>query len=495
MSILTAVFGTQNERNLRLLAKTVVEVNLLEPQVKALADDQITARAKEIGAQIRAAADGIADAKEAAEALFNAEGEFLPEVFALARECSVRTLGMRPFDVQIVGGIALWQGKIAEMKTGEGKTLASTMPLVLHAMAGRGAHLVTVNDYLAKRDSEWMGPIYAMMGLNVGLVVHDVEPNLRQKNYRADITYGTNNEFGFDYLRDNMRVHASQLVQREHHYAIVDEVDSILIDEARTPLIISGPVQDDPTVLMRARDVVRGLKRDEHYEVDEKLRSATLTDEGVSKVEKGLGVENLYDDEQGELLHRVENLVRAYALYHRDRDYIVKGREVILVDEHTGRMLHGRRLSEGLHQAIEAKENVRVKAENQTYATVSLQNYFRMYRRLAGMTGTADTEAVEFKKIYNLDILVIPPNVEMIRDDEPDKVYRTADEKFAGIYLDAGYNAICPIEVLRFFPPLMAEGGFTPTVDHAVPEDVPFENYRYYADLAKQIADNPRRYL
>ncbi len=436
MSLLTAIFGTQNERNLRALAKTVAEVNLWEPKVKLLTDEQITARAKEIAAEIQAAAEGITDGKEAAKKLFEAEWAFLPEVFALTRECSVRTLGMRPFDVQVVGGIVLWQGKIAEMKTGEGKTLAATMPLVLHAMSGRGAHLVTVNDYLARRDAEWMGPIYRMMGLTVGLVVHDVEPDDRQASYRADITYGTNNEFGFDYLRDNMRVHATQLVQREHHFAIVDEVDSILIDEARTPLIISGPVQDDPTVLMKVRDAVRQLKRGEHYEVDEKHRSATLTDEGAAKVEKLLGIENLYDDDQGELLHRVENMVRAYAIYHRDRDYIVKGREVVLVDEHTGRMLQGRRLSEGLHQAIEAKENVRVKAENQTYATISLQNYFRMYHRLAGMTGTADTEAVEFQKIYNLDIVVIPPNMQMIRDDEPDKVYRTANEKFAGIYLD-----------------------------------------------------------
>jgi len=436
MGIITKIFGTANDRELKRLGQMVAQINALEPRVKALRDEQISARAREIKADIRAVVEEFEDDENLPAMVFAKEAEHLAEVFALTREASVRCLGMRPFDVQLVGGIVLWEGKIAEMKTGEGKTLAATMPLTLHGMSGLGAHLVTVNDYLAKRDAEWMGPIYQMMGLTVGLCVQEVEPDERQASYRADITYGTNNEFGFDYLRDNLKVHASQLVQRRHHFAIVDEVDSILIDEARTPLIISGPVRDDPTVLMRVRDVVRKLQRDKHYEVDEKHRNVMLNDEGVEAVQRDLGVENLYDDEQGELLHRVENMVRAYALYKRDKDYIVKGREVILVDEHTGRTLHGRRLSEGLHQAIEAKENVRVRAENQTYATISLQNYFRMYDRLAGMTGTADTEAVEFKKIYNLDIVIIPTNMPMIRDDEPDKVYLTAGEKFAGLYLD-----------------------------------------------------------
>jgi preprotein translocase subunit SecA len=436
MSIFTKIFGSANERELKRMRSIVAEINAWEPEVKKLSDEQLTARAKEIAAQIRAAAFDEDDEADQTQALFEAERQALPEVFALTREASVRALGMRPFDMQLVGGITLWEGRIAEMKTGEGKTLAATMPLVLHAMAGRGAHLVTVNDYLAKRDSEWMGAIYAMMGLTVGLVVHEVEPDERQASYRADITYGTNNEFGFDYLRDNLKIHASQLVQRPHHFAIVDEVDSILIDEARTPLIISGPVREDPSTLFKVRDVVRRLKKDDHYELDEKHRNVMLNDEGVTAVEHGLGVQNLFDDENADTLHKVENMLRAYALYNRDRHYIVKGREVILIDEHTGRTMIGRRLSEGLHQAIEAKENVQVRDESQTYATISLQNYFRMYKRLAGMTGTADTEATEFKKIYKLDVVVIPTNARMIRDDEPDKVYLTAGEKFAGVYLD-----------------------------------------------------------
>ncbi|NLH47452.1 MAG: hypothetical protein GX444_02500 [Myxococcales bacterium] len=346
MGLFTKIFGTQNERELKRIARTVAEVNEWEPKVKPLTDDQLTARAKEIAAQIRQAAESLDDEKEIVAALFEAERAALPEVFALAREASVRTLGMRPFDVQVIGGIVLWEGRISEMKTGEGKTLAATMPLALHAMAGRGAHLVTVNDYLAKRDAEWMGPIYKMLGLTVGLVVHEIDPDNRVASYKADITYGTNNEFGFDYLRDNMKIHASQLVQRVHHYAIVDEVDSILIDEARTPLIISGPVREDPNTLLRVRDVVRRLKKDDHYELDEKHRNVMLNDDGVTAVEQGLGLSNLFDDENADTLHKVENMLRAYALYHRDRHYIVKGREVILIDEHTGRTMEGRRLSE-----------------------------------------------------------------------------------------------------------------------------------------------------
>ena len=436
MSLLTKIFGTANDRELKRLGELVGEINALEPQVEALSDEQITARAKQIAAEIQAAAEGIDDHKQAAEALFAAQREHLVEVFAMVRECSVRTLGMRHFDVQLIGGVVLWEGRIAEMKTGEGKTLASTLALTLHAMTGRGAHLVTVNDYLASRDARWMGPIYNMMGLTVGLVVHEVEPDERQASYGADITYGTNNEFGFDYLRDNMKVHSSQLVQRPLFFSIVDEVDSILIDEARTPLIISGPVREDPRALFKVRDAVRRLKKDTHYDLEEKHRNVMLNDEGVSAVEQALGLENLFDDENADTLHKIENMLRAYSLYHRDRHYIVKGREVILVDEHTGRTMLGRRLSEGLHQAIEAKENVTVRAESQTYATISLQNYFRMYARLAGMTGTADTEAAEFSKIYGLDVVVIPTNVPMVRDDEPDAVYLTANEKFAGVYVD-----------------------------------------------------------
>ncbi|MDP8225094.1 MAG: preprotein translocase subunit SecA [Candidatus Lernaella stagnicola] len=436
MGILTKVFGTKNERELKRLDKTLEEVNAWEERVQALSDEQITARAKEIAADIQATGEGIDDKKEAHEAMFEAQLQNLPEVFAMVREAGVRTTGMRHFDVQITGGIVLWEGNIAEMKTGEGKTLAATLPMTLHAMAGTGAHLVTVNDYLAKRDAEWMGPIYNMMGLSVGLVIHAVDPDKRQASYGADITYGTNNEFGFDYLRDNMKTHFSQLMQRDHCFVIVDEVDSILIDEARTPLIISGPVREDPQALFTVRDVVRRLKREDHYEVDEKHRNVTLTDEGVTAVEQGLQIANVFEDEHADTLHKVENMLRAYALYQRDRHYIVKAREVILVDEHTGRTMPGRRLSEGLHQAIEAKENVTVRAESQTYATISLQNYFRMYTRLAGMTGTADTEAAEFKKIYDLDVVVIPTNVPMVRDDQPDKVYLSGDEKFAGVYVD-----------------------------------------------------------
>jgi preprotein translocase subunit SecA len=436
MGLLTKVFGTANDRELKRLNAILAEVNAWEPKVQALSQEEFAARAKEIAAAIQAVADGAEDADEQVRLLFEAERAALPEVFAMVREASVRTVGMRHFDVQIVGGISLWEGNIAEMKTGEGKTLAATLPLTLHGMAGRGAHLVTVNDYLAKRDAEWMGPIYEMMGLTVGLVIHEIEPPDRVASYAAGITYGTNNEFGFDYLRDNMKVQAIDLAQRGHFFAIVDEVDSILIDEARTPLIISGPVREDSSTLLKVRDVVRRLKRDEHFEVEEKHRNVTLTDEGVTAVEQGAGIENLFDEENADTLHKVENLVRAYALYQRDRHYIVKGREVILVDEHTGRTMPGRRLSEGLHQAIEAKENVTVRAESQTYATISLQNYFRMYSRLAGMTGTADTEAAEFQKIYNLGVVVVPTNADMVRDDQPDMVYLTADEKFAGVYID-----------------------------------------------------------
>ncbi|MEJ2657474.1 MAG: preprotein translocase subunit SecA, partial [Desulfobacterales bacterium] len=356
--------------------------------------------------------------------------DILPEAFATVREASVRTLQMRHFDVQLIGGMVLHQGKIAEMKTGEGKTLAATLPAYLNALSGRGVHIVTVNDYLAKRDTEWMGHIYKFLGLSVGCILHGLNDDERKAAYNSDITYGTNNEFGFDYLRDNMKFDIDTIVQKELNFAIVDEVDSILVDEARTPLIISGPAEKSTELYHLVNGIIPRLVSERDFTIDEKARSAVLTEEGVAKAEKLLKVDNLYDPKYIELLHHVNQALKAHTLFKRDVDYIVKNGEVIIVDEFTGRLMPGRRYSEGLHQALEAKENVKIENENQTLATVTFQNYFRMYDKLAGMTGTADTEAAEFKKIYDLDVMVIPTNKPMIRTDNPDVIYKTRKEKF-----------------------------------------------------------------
>jgi len=409
------LFGSKNERDLKKLDPIVSAVNELESAMKALSDDQMKARTLEFK-------DRVANGETV--------DDILPEVFALVREASVRTLGMRPFDVQIIGGLVLHQGKIAEMKTGEGKTLAAALPVCLNALTERGAHVVTVNDYLAQRDAEWMGAIYKFLGLSVGVIVHDLDDEQRRAAYNADITYGTNNEFGFDYLRDNMKFSLADYVQRELHYAIVDEVDSILVDEARTPLIISGPTHENTDRYYKINRIIPGLHKESHYTIDEKARSVVLTEDGVSRVEKSLNVSNLYDPSQIETLHHVTQALKAHTLFKKDVDYIVKDGQVIIVDEFTGRLMPGRRYSDGLHQALEAKEGVRIENENQTLATITFQNYFRMYDKLAGMTGTADTEAAEFKKIYDLEVVVIPTNMPMIRDDHSDLIYKTEQEKF-----------------------------------------------------------------
>ena len=416
--VLKKVFGSKNERDLKRIAPLVNEINLVEPRIRKLRDDELRAKTAEFKQKLENGAE---------------LDDLLVEAFAVVREASVRTLGMRPFDVQLIGGIVLHQGKIAEMKTGEGKTLAATMPVYLNALLGKGVHVVTVNDYLAKRDSEWMGAIYKFLGLDVGCILHHLDDRERQKAYNADITYGTNNEFGFDYLRDNMKFNKEDFVQRELFYAIVDEVDSILIDEARTPLIISGPAEKSTNLYHQINRIIPRLKRDIHYTIDEKTRTVALTDEGVARAEELLGVENLYDPRHMEILHHVNQALKAHTLFKKDVDYIVKGGQVIIVDEFTGRLMPGRRYSEGLHQALEAKEGVKVESENQTLATITFQNYFRMYDKLAGMTGTAETEAEEFKKIYDLDVVVIPTHKKMIRTDHPDCIYRTEKEKFRAV--------------------------------------------------------------
>jgi preprotein translocase subunit SecA len=412
------LFGSKNDRELKKIDPLVRAVNELEPSVKPLSDDQM--REKTIELKQRFADGELLD-------------DLLPEAFALVREAGIRTLGMRHFDVQLIGGIVLHQGKISEMKTGEGKTLAATLPVYLNALTGSGVHVITVNDYLAQRDAEWMGAIYRFLGLTVGVIVHDLDDEERKTAYGADVTYGTNNEFGFDYLRDNMKFALQDMVQRDLHYAIVDEVDSILIDEARTPLIISGPTRENTDQYHRINRVIPGLQKDLHYSLDEKARTVALTEEGVSGVEKSLSVVNLYDPGQIEILHHVTQALKAHTLFRRDVDYIVKEGQVIIVDEFTGRLMPGRRYSDGLHQALEAKEGVHVENENQTLATITFQNYFRMYDKLAGMTGTADTEAPEFKKIYNLDVVIIPSNLPMIRKDNTDVIYKTEEEKFDAV--------------------------------------------------------------
>ncbi len=400
----------------------VEAINRLEPEMEKKNQDQLRGRIAEMKQQISA----IEEREQREDAL----QEALPEVFAMVREAAKRTLGQRHFDVQLLGGMMLHLGKIAEMKTGEGKTLVATLPAVLNALSGRGVHVVTVNDYLAKRDAEWMGQIYNYLGLTVGVVVHGLTDQQRKASYGADITYGQNNEFGFDYLRDNMKYNLEEYVQREHNFAIVDEVDSILIDEARTPLIISGASEESTDTYYVVDRVIPRLHKEEHYTIDEKLRTVALSEEGVTKVEQLLGVENLYDPRNILLLHHTNQGLRAHTLFKRDVDYVVKDGEVIIVDEFTGRLMPGRRWSDGLHQAVEAKENVKIESENQTLATITFQNYFRMYKKLSGMTGTADTEAHEFHEIYKLEVAVMPTNMPMIRIDNHDLVYKTEDEKF-----------------------------------------------------------------
>src|SRR5271170_7578202 len=419
------IFGSRNDRELKRMRPIVGEINDLEATIAALSDLDLRAKIAAWKERISA----IEEREDREDAL----EQILPEVFAVVREAARRTLGQRHFDVQLIGGMVLHHGTIAEMKTGEGKTLVATLPAVLNALSGRGVHVVTVNDYLARRDSEWMGRIYNFLGLTVGVVVHGVPDQERKVAYRADITYGQNNEFGFDYLRGNMKFNIEDYVQREHNFAIVDEVDSILIDEARTPLIISGASEESTDTYYVVDRVIPRLKPEEHYTVDEKMRTVALTEDGVTRVEQLLGVDNLYDPRNILLLHHANQGLRAHALFKRDVDYVVKDGEVIIVDEFTGRLMPGRRWSDGLHQAVEAKENVKIESENQTLATITFQNYFRMYKKMSGMTGTADTESVEFKEIYGLEVVVIPTNQPMIRIDNHDVVYKTEDEKFDAV--------------------------------------------------------------
>ena len=460
-TLLGKVFGTRNEREIKRLQPRVTAINALEPEMQKLSDDELRSKTDDFRARIQERLSSIQDEPEADvenpdvdrqkeiesrrdEALKVVLDEILEEAFAVVREAGRRVLNMRHFDVQLIGGMVLHQGTIAEMKTGEGKTLVATLPVYLNALSGRGVHVVTVNDYLAKRDSEWMGKLYSFLGLTVGVIVHDLDDEQRRAAYAADVTYGTNNEFGFDYLRDNMKFDLRDCVQRMHNFAIVDEVDSILIDEARTPLIISGASEESTDKYYKVNRIIPKLEKGEEidtapgepkimtgdYVVDEKHRNVTVSDEGWEKVEKLLGIGNIADPENWALKHHVETAVKAHSLYKRDVEYVVKDGEVIIVDEFTGRLMPGRRWSDGLHQAIEAKENVKIERENQTLATITFQNYFRMYKKLAGMTGTAETEAPEFEKIYRLEVIVIPTNRTLLRKENPDIVYRTEKEKY-----------------------------------------------------------------
>jgi len=455
-STLGKIFGTRNDREIKRLRPRVAAINALEPEIKKLSDEQLRAKTDEFRKRIQDRLSRISDEpeadperlkqleKERLDATSEVLDEILEEAFAVVREAGRRVLKMRHFDVQLIGGMVLHRGTIAEMKTGEGKTLVATLPVYLNALSGRGVHVVTVNDYLAKRDSEWMGQLYRFLGLTVGVIVHDLDDQERREAYSADVTYGTNNEFGFDYLRDNMKFDLKDCVQRKHNFAIVDEVDSILIDEARTPLIISGASEESTDKYARVNRIIPKLEKGESipgdpgepdqmtgdFVVDEKHRNAVVTDEGWEKVEQLLGISNIADPENWDLKHHVETAVKAHSLYHRDVEYVVKDGEVIIVDEFTGRLMPGRRWSDGLHQAVEAKEGVKIERENQTLATITFQNYFRMYKKLAGMTGTAETEATEFGKIYNLDVLVIPTNQPLRRVENADLVYRTEKEKY-----------------------------------------------------------------
>lgn len=416
--IVSKLFGSRNERFIKKMKPQIDQIAALEPEMKKLTDEQFPQKIAEYKEQIAAG---------------TSLDDILIEVFALVREAGIRSLEMRHYDVQMVGGMVLHSGRIAEMKTGEGKTLVATLPAVLNALSGKGVHLITVNDYLAKRDAEWMGKLYNFLGLSVGVIVHGLTDEERQQAYGCDITYGTNNEFGFDYLRDNMKFYKEQLVQRDLNFCIVDEVDSILIDEARTPLIISGASDDATSMYGRVNSIIPLLKRDEDFEVDEKGRSITMTDDGVMKCEQILGIDNLYDSQHISFQHHIMQGIKAHHLFSRDVDYIVKDGQVVIVDEFTGRLMPGRRFSDGLHQALEAKESVKVESENQTLASITFQNYFRMYNKLAGMTGTADTESVEFAQIYDLEVIVIPTNTAMIRKDHPDSIYKTQREKYNAI--------------------------------------------------------------
>jgi len=415
---LKKIFGTKNEREIKRVLPTVERINALEPAISSLGDAELAGKTDEFKRRLENG-DTIED--------------ILPEAFAVVREAAKRTLGMRHFDVQLLGGIVLHEGKIAEMKTGEGKTLVATLPVYLNALTGKGVHVVTVNDYLARRDARWMAPVYNFLGMKVGVIVHGLTDQERQEAYNSDIAYGQNNEFGFDYLRDNMKYDIANYVQRELHYAIVDEVDSILVDEARTPLIISGPSEESTDKYYKINRVIPSLKSEDDFTIDEKAKSAILTEEGNSKVERLIGLGNLYDPANIEIVHHVLQALRAHHLFKKDVDYVVKDGEVLIVDEFTGRLMPGRRWSDGLHQAIEAKEGVKIESENQTLATITFQNYFRMYEKLAGMTGTADTEAPEFAKIYNLDVLVIPTHRPMVRDDKADLIYKNEKAKFNAI--------------------------------------------------------------
>jgi preprotein translocase subunit SecA len=457
--LLAKIFGTANEREIKRLTPRLGAINVLEPDIQKMTDEQLRDKTADLKARIAARLEGITDADEKKAAEKAALDEILPEAFALVREAGWRAVQMRHFDVQLIGAMVLHQGKIAEMRTGEGKTLVATLSCYLNALAGHGVHVVTVNDYLAKRDAEWMGKIYEFLGLTVGVIVHDLDDNQRREAYAADITYGTNNEFGFDYLRDNMKFEIKDCVQRGHYYAIVDEVDSILIDEARTPLIISGPTDQTTDKYARVRKIIPQLELGEEVEytdhrrqeelgirlaegekyfsgdyiVDEKQRTIGVTDRGWETIEGLLGIGNIADAENWELKHYVETGIKAHALYKRDVDYVVKDGEVIIVDTFTGRLMPGRRWSDGLHQSIEAKEGVTIRKEDQTLATITFQNYFRLYQKLSGMTGTAETEAAEFEKIYKLEIVVIPTNKPMLRLENPDVVYRTEKEKYKAV--------------------------------------------------------------
>ena len=430
-SVVARFIGTKHERDVKALQPLVEAINALEPEMQKLTDAQLSAKTPALKAEVQTRMEGLErDDPDYKQRLQQALEPALVPAFAVAREAGRRALSMRHFDVQLIGGAVLHEGKISEMKTGEGKTLVATLPAYLNALTGKGVHIVTVNDYLARRDAEWMGPIYRMLGLSVGVIVHDLDDVQRRAAYAADITYGTNNEFGFDYLRDNMKYDLAQCVQRGHHFAIVDEVDSILIDEARTPLIISGPAEESTDKYYRIDKIIPKLILDIDYTLDEKHRTATLTEEGVAKCEQLLNLGNLYDPTHMDIIHHVYQGLRAHTLFTKDVDYVVKDGEVVIVDEFTGRQMPGRRWSDGLHQAVEAKEGVKIERENQTLATITFQNYFRMYKKLAGMTGTAETEAPEFDKIYKLEVVAIPTNKTLIRQEYSDVVYRTETEKF-----------------------------------------------------------------
>ncbi|MCK8816007.1 preprotein translocase subunit SecA [Natroniella sulfidigena] len=423
LGFLKKLFVDPNEKKLEKLEPLVDEINSWEDEIVELTDEELRAKTDEFKSRL-----------EAGESL----EDLLPEAFAVVREAAKRTVGMRHYDVQLIGGIVLFQGKIAEMKTGEGKTLAATLPAYLHGLTGKGVHIVTVNDYLAERDQEWMGQIYEFLGLEVGVILQDMDYEERREAYQADITYGTNNQFGFDYLRGNMATNEDQLVQRELNYAILDEVDSILIDEARTPLIISGPSQQSPKLYYKFAKIAPRLEEgeDKDYEVDEKAKSISLNESGIDKVEKMLGIDNLYDNQYLDHLHHLNQALKAHALMKRDQDYLVKNGEVHIVDQFTGRLMSGRRFSDGLHQAIEAKEGVEIQRETQTLASITFQNFFRMYNKLAGMTGTAETEESEFDEIYDLDVVVVPTNEPVIREDLPDVIYKTEEAKFNAVVKD-----------------------------------------------------------